>query len=110
MGLSEGEDRITRLHETESGYVSVSVIGEEIGFKQKRFTKRCNGKRNRRSLDFAPNRNNEIKKGRHGGPAKSHVPRRMNESERWTRTVRSGAAEKGTFRAITQRWHWSPVA
>lgn len=30
MGLSEGEDRITRLHETESGYVSVSVIGEEI--------------------------------------------------------------------------------
>lgn len=79
MGLSEG-DRITRLHETESGYVSVSVIGEEIGFKQKRFTKRCNGKRNRRSLDFAPNRNNEIKKGRHGGPAKSHVPRRMNRS------------------------------
>lgn len=106
MGLSEG-DRITRLHETESGYVSVSVIGEEIGFKQKRFTKRCNGKRNRRSLDFAPNRNNEIKKARRSGE-KSRSEE--DESERWTRTVRSGAAEKGTFRAITQRWHWSPVA
>lgn len=109
MDLSEGEDRITRLHETESGYVSVSVIGEEIGFKQKRFTKRYNGKRNRRSLDFAPNRNKRNKKGearRSGEKSRSEE----DESERWTRTVRSGAAEKGTFRAITQRWHWSPVA
>lgn len=39
-------------------------------------------------------------------PAKSHVP----EDESETQTVRSGAVEKGTFRAITQRWHWSPVA